>query len=98
MLIFNRIRPICLDYIKEIEKGYDLVIGSRLVAGGANQLEWHRRIFTSGASWICRILWGTFNFTNLPNSYRAFTKELFQKVNFDRIPGKAEAMFTSRHF
>jgi len=78
-------------FIKEIEKSYDLVIGSRLVAGGANQLEWHRRIFTSGASWICRILWGTFKLHEFTNSYRAFSKELFEKVNFDRIPWKSRS-------
>jgi len=76
-------------FIKEIEKGYDLVIGSRLVKGGANQLEWHRRIFTSGASWICRILWGELKLHEFTNSYRAFTKELFEKVNFDKIPWKS---------
>jgi len=76
-------------FIKEIEKGYDLVIGSRLVKGGANQLPGLRKLFTLGASWICRILWGELKLHEFTNSYRAFTKELFEKVNFDRIPWKS---------
>lgn len=74
------------EFIKEIENGYDLVIGSRLVKGGTNELDWHRRIFTLGASWVMRLATRLFDIKEFTNSYRAFTAETFRKLNLDKIP------------
>lgn len=76
--------------VEQIEKGYDLVNGSRLIKGGKNLLGWHRRFFTTGSSYYCRIVWGTLNFTEYTNSYRVFTKELFEKINFNKVPWKSK--------
>ena len=79
--------PLMLEYIKQ---GYDLVNGSRLMKGGKNLLGLHRRIFTKGSSLYCQITWGTFNLTEYTTSYRVFTKELFEKIDFKKVPWRAK--------
>lgn len=72
--------------IKASEEGFNFVIGSRFVKGGKNQLSILRRIFTSGASLICRILMGPWDIQEFTNSARAFTPQLFESINLDRLP------------
>src|SRR3990167_7899634 len=76
--------------VEHIKGGYDLVNGSRLTKGGKNLLGLHRRIFTRGAAFICRLTWGQFNLTEFTNSYRMFTKELFEKIDFSKVPWRAQ--------
>ncbi len=71
-----------------IEQGYDLAIGSRFVSGGKNQLTIGRKIFSFGASLLCRIIMGPFNILEFTNSARAFTPSLFKKINLERLPWK----------
>ena len=78
--------PTMLEYIK---KGYDLINGSRLMRGGKNLLGWHRRLFTRGSSLYCRLSWGTFHLTEYTNSYRVFTKKLFENIDFSKVPWRA---------
>lgn len=74
--------------VKASEEGFDFVIGSRFVKGGKNQLSLMRRIFSSGASMICRLLMGPWNIKEFTNSARAFTPSLFEKINLERLPWK----------
>lgn len=72
--------------VKAIEDGYDLAIGSRFVKGGENKLSLSRRIFSAGSSYVCRIIMGPLNIREFTNSARAFTPELFKRINLDRLP------------
>lgn len=72
--------------VKVIDEGYDLAIGSRFVPGGKNKLSLSRRIFSAGSSFICRLIMGPWNIKEFGNSARAFTPELFKKINKDRLP------------
>ena len=74
--------------VKTIEEGYSLAIGSRFVSGGQNQLSFARRVFTYGASSFCRFLIGPWDIKEVTNSARAFTPELFKKINLARLPWK----------
>ncbi len=76
--------------IKKIIEGNDLVIGSRLTKGGKNLLGWHRRLFTRGSALFSKIAWGTFNISEYTNSYRVFTKKLFEKIDFSKVPWKSK--------
>lgn len=73
-----------------IQEGYDLVNGSRLAKGGKNLLGWHRRLFTRGSALYCRLMWGTFKISEYTNSYRVFTKNLFEKIDLKKIPWKSQ--------
>ena len=77
--------PKMIDFIKQ---GYDLVNGSRLTKGGKNLLGWHRRLFTKGSALYCKISWGTFRISEYTNSYRVFTKNLFERIDFRKVPWK----------
>jgi dolichol-phosphate mannosyltransferase len=74
------------ELIKMIEKGYDLVLGSRFVKRGKNELPFLRKVFSRGSSWVCRVLMGPRDILEFTNSSRAFTPELFGKINWDNIP------------
>ena len=76
--------------VKYIEEGYDLVNGSRLMRGGRNLLGWHRRLFTNGSSLYSRLAWGAFKLTEFTTSYRVFTKNLFEKIDFSKVPWKSK--------
>lgn len=76
--------------VKYVKEGFNLVAGSRLMKGGKNLLGLHRRIFTRGSALFCRLSWGTFNLTEYTNSYRVFQKELFQKIDFEKIPWRSK--------
>lgn len=76
--------------VENIKQGYDLVNGSRLTKGGKNLLGLHRRIFTRGAAMVCRITWGQFKLTEFTTSYRVFTKDLFQRIDFSKVPWRAQ--------
>jgi dolichol-phosphate mannosyltransferase len=80
--------PKMVEYITK-EK-YDLVNGSRLVKGGKNLLGWHRRLFTKGSALYCRLSWGTWRIKEYTNSYRVFTKDLFQKIDFKKVPWRSQ--------
>ena len=87
-----------VEMLKQIKKGYDLVIGSRLMKGGKNLLGWHRRLFTRGSALFCKISWGTFGISEYTNSYRVFTKELFEKIDFKKIPWKSKTYIIQPSF
>ena len=65
------------EMLSYLDKGFNLINGSRLAKGGRNLLGWHRRLFTSGSALYCKVAWGIFYLTEFTNSYRVFTKELF---------------------
>src|SRR3989339_1496345 len=79
---------VLIRLVKAIEEGNSLSIGSRFVSGGKNQLSFMRRLFTSGASIFYRIIVGPWDIREVTNSARAFTPELFAKINLDRLPWK----------
>lgn len=80
------VADVLVRLVHTVDQGYDLAIGSRFVAGGRNQLSLTRRIFSYGASLVCRILMGPFDIKEVTNSARAFTPELFKKLNLKRLP------------
>lgn len=84
--------------VKTIGEGYDLAIGSRFAPGGKNMLSFSRRIFTSGASWLSRIIMGPFNIKEFTNSARAFTPQLFKKINLDRLPWREKTFIIQPAF
>lgn len=72
--------------VRAIEEGYNFAIGSRFVKGGKNQLSFTRRVFTYGASLLCRFMIGPWDVQEVTNSARALTPELFNKINLKRLP------------
>lgn len=84
--------------VHAIEEGYSLAIGSRFVSGGKNQLSFARRLFTYGASLFFRIMVGPWDIHEVTNSARAFTPELFKKINLERLPWKERTFIVQPAF
>ncbi len=84
--------------VKAIEDGYSLVIGSRFVEGGKNQLSFARRLFTMGASVFCRLMIGPWDIKEVTNSARAFTPALFKKINLERLPWRENSFIIQPAF
>lgn len=71
--------------LKEISKGYDVVIGSRFVPGSNFKMPFYRLILSVGANQLIRIMLGLKGVTEFTTSYRAFTKEIFLKISPESI-------------
>ncbi|HLC88079.1 MAG TPA: glycosyltransferase [Patescibacteria group bacterium] len=84
--------------VKAIDEGFDLAIGSRFVEGGRNKLSLSRRIFSAGSSLVCRVIMGPWDIKEFGNSARAFTPELFKKINLDRLPWKEKTFIIQPAF
>lgn len=84
--------------VKAIEEGYTLAIGSRFVKGGVNELSFTRRLFTFGASFFCRVVMGPWAIKEFTNSARAFTPELFGKINLQRLPWRENSFIIQPAF
>lgn len=84
--------------VKTVEDGYNLALGSRFVSGGKNLLSPSRRLFSMGSSLVSRILMGPLNIGEFGNSARAFTPELFKKINFKRLPWQEKSFIVQPAF
>lgn len=84
--------------LKAIDEGFDLALGSRFIKGGKNQLSFMRRLFSGGASVVFRIIAGPFDIQEVTNSARAFTPELFNKINLNRLPWREQSFIIQPAF
>ncbi|MBI5123186.1 GtrA family protein [Candidatus Roizmanbacteria bacterium] len=78
-------------FLSAIDEGFSFVQGSRFIAGGRNELEWYRRFFSWSANLYSRVLMGVYKIHEFTTSYRAFTKELFAKLDLSEIPWKGKS-------
>lgn len=85
-------------FLQALDEGYNLVIGSRFVKGGKNNLPFSRRVFSLGASFVVRLIMGPLNIKEATNSARAFTPELFKKINLERLPWKEKTFIIQPAF
>lgn len=92
------VADVLVRLVKTIEEGYDLAIGSRFVFGGGNQLSISRRLFSYGASLVCRVLMGPFDIKEFTNSARAFTPDLFKRINLKRLPWREQSFIVQPAF
>lgn len=84
--------------VNAIEEGNNLALGSRFVKGGCNNLSLSRQMFSAGSSLFCRIIMGPFNIKEFTNSARAFTPELFKRINLNRLPWREKSFIIQPAF
>lgn len=73
-------------FLEKIDEGFEYVQGSRAIEGGKNDIALHRQMFTWGSNFIMRLLTGIWQITDFNPSYKAYTKNLFQKMDWASIP------------
>lgn len=84
--------------LQTLDEGFNLAIGSRFVEGGKNNLSPMRRLFTWGSCAFCRLVMGPSDIGEFTNSTRAFTPELFSRINFSRLPWKEKSYIVQPAF
>jgi dolichol-phosphate mannosyltransferase len=69
-------------FLTEIEKGADMVIGTRYSKGGSIPADWglHRKILSISANWIIRLVFMKFSQTEWTNGYRAIRSWVVKQV------------------
>lgn len=72
-------------FLKEISKGYDVVVGSRFVADSNVKMSFFRLTLSVGANQLMRMMLGLKGVTDFTTSYRAFTKEVFLKISPESV-------------
>lgn len=73
-------------FLREISRGYDVVVGSRFVAGSENRMPLGRRVLSVAANQIVRAMLGLRGITEITTSFRAFTRDTFLKVDPESVP------------
>lgn len=73
-------------FLKKIDEGYDVVVGSRFVAGSINEMPLYRQVLSVGANQLVRSALGLHGVTEITTSFRAFTREIFRQVDPDTVP------------
>ncbi len=81
-----------------LDEGYSLMIGSRFVEGGKNLLAPSRKFFSWASSMVCRVIMGPMDIKEYSNSARAFTPELFRKVDLNIVPWKEQTFIIQPAF
>lgn len=72
--------------LAKLAEGYEVVVASRFVEGSANQMPWYRWVMSVTANQMIRLMLGLRGVKEITTSYRAFTKEAFEKVEPERVP------------
>ncbi len=84
--------------LKALDQGYNLAIGSRFVEGGKNKLSLMRKLFSYGASLVYRVCVGPYSIKEVTNSARAFTPELFQRIDLNLVPWREKSFIIQPAF
>jgi len=74
------------EMLLHIDQGYDLVVGSRYIQGGGIR-DWplSRRILSRAGNWVIRLLTGVWRVHEWTSGYRAFTIELYKRLDHKTI-------------
>lgn len=84
--------------VATIAEGYNLALGSRFVAEGKNQISLMGRFFSKSSSLFCRLIMGPLNIHEFNTLTRAFTPNLFNKINIERLPWKEQTFIIQPAF
>jgi len=71
------------DFLKKIDQGYDLVLGSRYIKGGSIPKDWglHRKFLSIFGNLFINILMFDFSIRDWTTGYRAIKKEVYEAVH-----------------
>lgn len=83
------------DFLKKVEEGADLVIGSRYIKGGSIPREWalHRKIYSILGNKVASFILGTNKINDWTSGYRAISKKVYLKVR-PQVLGKSTQGYT----
>ncbi len=69
--------------VEKINRGYDMVFGSRYIRGGSRgDLAFHKALFSRGYSILAKIIFGL-KVNDITNAFRCFRKKVFDSVKLE---------------
>lgn len=70
-------------FLESLDKGNQLVLGSRYIPGGSIPREWglHRKFLSRVGNWVIAIILTDFRVKDWTSGYRALTKDVFKAVS-----------------
>ena len=84
------------DFLKTIDTGCDMVIGSRYIkGGGAPDWPLKRRLISSFANLFARTVAGLYNVHDCTSNYRAYRASILRKIPLHRLSNKGYAFVTT---
>lgn len=85
-------------FIEKLNQDCDFVQGSRFIKGGGNRIPLYRQIFSWGANLLSKAVMGIWSMSEFTASYRAFTKDLFKKIDFEKTPWREKSFIFQPSF
>jgi dolichol-phosphate mannosyltransferase len=84
------------QFLKRIDEGCDVVIGSRYIGGGGAP-DWpvQRRLISGGANLLARMVAGVSGIHDCTSNYRAIRTAVLREVTLDRVSNRGYAFVTS---
>ncbi len=75
------------SFIREIERGYDIVVGSRYLHKTINVVGWDfkRLLLSKFGNWYASTFLGLSDLTDLTSGYRCYTRKALERTNLDTI-------------
>jgi len=70
------------DFLKKIDEGYDMVLGSRYISGGGipDDWGWHRKLLSVWGNLFINLVLADFRIRDWTGGYRAITKPVYEAV------------------
>ncbi|MBU7016348.1 MAG: polyprenol monophosphomannose synthase [Theionarchaea archaeon] len=84
------------DFLRSIDTGCDMVIGSRYIGGGGTP-DWplKRRLISSFANLLARTVAGLYSVHDCTSNYRAYRASILRKIPFHQLSNKGYAFVTT---
>ena len=84
------------SFMENIDKGYDLVIGSRYIKGGATP-DWSlkRKVVSKLGNFFARIVAGLYKVHDCTTGFRAIKTDVFKKVNLNNLNTRGYAFLST---
>ncbi|MFH0820031.1 MAG: polyprenol monophosphomannose synthase [bacterium] len=79
--------------LAQSQSGFDIVIGSRKIAGGGVVgWNWWRRFCSAGAMWLSRLLLGLKTY-DVTTNFRCYKKEALLAINYEKVKSNGYSFF-----
>lgn len=81
------------NFIKKVEEGYDMVVGSRYLHNTISVVGWgfKRLILSKFGNWYASTLLGLKQFTDITSGYRCYTRKALEVLGFERVKSNGYA-------
>ncbi|MDK2921517.1 MAG: dolichol-phosphate mannosyltransferase [Desulfonauticus sp.] len=80
-------------FMEKIEKGFDLVVGSRYLQGTISVVGWDfkRLLLSKFANWYATTILGIKKYSDVTSGYRAYSRKALETINLENIKSNGYA-------